>query len=93
MTHFLQWSVAQVCSLAGQETNAVIYIPGYGSYALHKGATLGSRIGGEKEASMASIYKEIMPYAPDMDSLVIGSTNCQRGAESAINKFKETEAI
>ena len=88
MTRFLQWTVPQVCSLAGQVTNAVLYLPRVGGFALHDGAKVGNRIALEKEKKIAKIYKEVEPYAPEIDSLVIMSTNCQRSAQSAIDKLR-----
>ena len=89
MTHFLKWSVPQVCSLAGMTTSAVMYIPGLGAFCLQKTCSDYHRVSGGKTEKLAKLYKEVEPFAPEIDALIIASTECRKGAEKMIKKIRE----
>lgn len=90
---FFKWSEAAVASLCGGPHNAVVYVPGKGSYPLLKGSKLGEKMNSDRADRVKRVYDTIARVMPDGSCIAIGKTNCERSVQSAVNEMLKEEVL
>lgn len=88
MIHTLRWSRASVCSLAGCDVKYIVYLPDYGAYGVLVGSDPGERFSLDREMKIKKVYDQIASFAPDLEGLVLTSTNNPKAVRNAIKKIR-----